>query len=302
MKEPTFEELLKAYSSAAASERIRCGRPGLRTVCGVLRTVQLILRECQIPESSPVATLTRRKLDSFLVRRLESGLSAASARSYMDHLRAITPSWARAYYSELGFSMIKFDIPAVFVPPRRYQRPSRDTLLKVRDWYESLEVRDDRRYWLAATLMLEFAMRNGDVSRLIWSQFITSTRTCLMYTPHKTALSSGRLVKWPVHQELWEKLQSARGSVQNYFGQEELVVPFAKEVFNKLNRELRTFGLFKGSKAIYELRKICIDHIYQRFGAEMASSISGDDIRTVMHYYADPSAPNLQNVRIIDLL
>ena len=34
----------------------------------------------------------------------------------------------------------------------------------------------------------------------------------------------------------------------------------------------------------------------------MASSISGDDIRTVTRYYADPSAVNVLGVRIVDLL
>jgi hypothetical protein len=34
----------------------------------------------------------------------------------------------------------------------------------------------------------------------------------------------------------------------------------------------------------------------------MATSISGDDIKTITHYYADPSQPNIGNVRILDLL
>ena len=65
---------------------------------------------------------------------------------------------------------------------------------------------------------------------------------------------------------------------------------------------LATLMLFTGSKGCYELRKICIDHIYQKYGVEMASSISGDDIRTVMRYYADPSAVHVENVRVVDLL
>ena len=72
-------------------------------------------------------------------------------------------------------------------------------------------------------------------------------------------------------------------------------------MFRAINKELRQLG-FSGGKASYELRKICIDHIYQKFGAEMASSISGDDIRTVMRYYADPSAVNVEGVRVVDLL
>jgi hypothetical protein len=50
------------------------------------------------------------------------------------------------------------------------------------------------------------------------------------------------------------------------------------------------------------LRKICIDHIYQKFGAEMAVSISGDDIKTITKYYADPAQPNIGAVRVLDLL
>ena len=34
-----------------------------------------------------------------------------------------------------------------------------------------------------------------------------------------------------------------------------------------------------------------IDHVYQKYGAEMAVSISGDDIKTISHYYADPAQP-----------
>ena len=62
------------------------------------------------------------------------------------------------------------------------------------------------------------------------------------------------------------------------------------------------FARFSGSKGAYELRKICIDHVYQRFGAEMASAISGDDIRTVTRYYADPAAVATVGLRIVDLL
>ena len=34
----------------------------------------------------------------------------------------------------------------------------------------------------------------------------------------------------------------------------------------------------------------------------MAVSISGGDIRTITHYYADPAQPNIGTIRIIDLL
>ena len=82
-----------------------------------------------------------------------------------------------------------------------------------------------------------------------------------------------------------------------------LVVPAARLTFARLNAEIRANHFFAGTnKGLYELRKICVDHVYQRFGAEMASSISGDDIRTVTRYYADPSAVTVSNVRIVELL
>lgn len=73
------------------------------------------------------------------------------------------------------------------------------------------------------------------------------------------------------------------------------------EIVTLLNRDLRSLG-FRGNKASYELRKMCIDHIYQRYGAEMATSISGDDIKTIIRYYADPAQPNIGAVRVVDLL
>lgn len=34
----------------------------------------------------------------------------------------------------------------------------------------------------------------------------------------------------------------------------------------------------------------------------MATSISGDDIKTITRYYADPAQPNMGDMRIIDLI
>ena len=55
-----------------------------------------------------------------------------------------------------------------------------------------------------------------------------------------------------------------------------------------VNDEIRKFPeLADREKASYELRKMCVDRIYHKFGAEMASAISGDDIRTLTYFYAD---------------
>ncbi len=162
--------------------------------------------------------------------------------------------------------------------------------------------------------MLEFAMRNGDILRLTPSNFIEQTtprpapstkhqapRTMhfLSYTPHKTELSSGRRVCWPIHPDIWARLGplvtdgDKPGSA--------LLRTLDSGVFERLNRQMRLLG-FTGGKGAYELRKICIDHIYQKFGAEKATAISGDDIKTITHYYADPAAVTVVGIRILDLL
>ena len=140
---------------------------------------------------------------------------------------------------------------------------------------------------------LRQVMRNGDVLRLKEENFIEKDgRHYLNYTPHKTELTSGRRVYWPIHEAIWRKYDGYGGLA---------CFDITDATFAEINRDLRSLG-FRGSKASYELRKICIDPIYQKFGAEMAVSISGDDIKTITHYYADPSQPNIGAIRVIDLL
>ena len=292
-KIPTFRELISAYEEISKVERLKTGSPGKGTVRNVIRGVMYVVGE-HLDES--VTWMTRLKIDEYIVEALKSGLSPVTVGGYVGQLQAITARWTRPYYADRKISCPRFEIPVKKRKGARYRRPNRAKLIAVREWYGSLTIRKDFREWLVATLMLEFAMRNGDIVRLTWGDFLEKEgRHFLVYTPHKTSLSSGRIVCWPVHQDIWHELEG----MQNH--PSEFVVPHALRVIRKLNSEVRQLG-FKGSKACYELRKICIDHIYQKFGAEMASSISGDDIRTVMRYYADPSAVNVEGVRVVDLL
>ena len=290
---PTFRELIAAYEEIAQIERLKTGSPGEGTVRNVVRGVKYVVGE-HLDE--PATWMTRLRIDEYIVGALKAGLSPITVWGYVGQLQAITARWTRPYYVDRKMACPRFEIPVKKRKGARYRRPNRAKLLAVKNWYDSLTIRADRRDWLVATLMLEFGMRNGDIVRLTWGDFLEKDgRRFLVYTPHKTSLSSGRVVCWPVHRAIWEvleKLQERPG---------EFVVPHALRVIRKLNAEIRQLG-FKGSKACYELRKICIDHIYQKFGAEMASSISGDDIRTVMRYYADPSAVIVEGVRVVELL
>lgn len=291
MKTPTFAELLARYPKIAEIERMKCDCPSKRTVEGVIIGVRAVLRILEMTGEEKITDLTRGRIDTYFAAAAERGISPVSAWSYIHCLRGITAKWTRTYYAGRGWAVEPFDLPVKRRKAPRYVRPERKTLLAVKEWYESLAIREDRRYRIAATLMFEFGMRNGDVERFTERNLREKDGALyLSYTPHKTSNSSGRVVCWPVHETLRRELESFT-----------FPIPNCRQVFRTLNKEMRILG-FSGSKGCYELRKICVDHVYQKYGAETASSISGDDIHTVTRYYADPSAVNFTGVRIVDLL
>ncbi len=321
---PTIRMILETYPKFAAIERMRMEKPCEKTVesavCGTRRLCEI----GGISLDAPISVLDWKQLERILDLARCSGLKPISVWSYLYSLRKLFARWTQRYYADRKWTIPKLEMPSCQRQSPRYIRPDGGVLAKVKAWYRSLESRSDSREWILATLMLEFAMRNGDAARLRWSDFRPrrneiTVRTnssggemVLCYTPHKTRLSSGRTVAWPVHPDIWARLCAYRdggrpcnkrnGWSKNENRDAPLVVPCARDVYVRLNRELRTLRIFTGTKGCYELRKICIDHIYQNFGAEMASSISGDDIRTVMRYYADPSAVNIEGIRVVDLL
>lgn len=290
---PTIEQVMKHYKIIAAAERMKTGRPGLETSANALRGTRNVCAAAGIPLDAPVTRLTRKSFDTALAAFVGRGLARVSAYSYVSLLRAIFARWCQPYYKDAGWRIPKLEIPLFKAKTPRYKRPSEEMIRRVKSWYRQQK----GECWFAATMMLEFAMRNGDVLRLRKENFVTKgegneVQHFLNYTPHKTELSSGRWVYWPIHPEIWQ-------TFEDYGGLDGLDV--TDETFNQINGDLRALG-FTGHKGAYELRKICIDHVYQKFGAEAASSISGDDIKTITHFYADPAQPNIGGVRIIDLL
>ena len=326
--------ILETYPKFAAIERMRMEKPCEKTVASAVGGTRRLCEIGGISLDEPITTFTRKRLERIFDAARCSDLKPISVWSYLYSLRKLFARWTQRYYADKKWILPHLEMPSCQRQAPRYVRPDMAILEKVKKWYLGLEARKDRREWVLATLMLEFAMRNGDAERLRWSDFrprrpcnyaadenenIARNNSCyadglvfLCYTPHKTRLSSGRTVAWPVHPDIWERLRDyrdggipknkRRGWGKNEDRDSQLVVPCARDVYVRLNRELRSNKIFTGPKGCYELRKICVDHIYQKFGAEMASSISGDDIRTMMHYYADPSQPNIGNVRILDLL
>ena len=299
---PSIGQVLRCYRAIAAAERMKTGRPGENTVANAIRGTRCVCRAAGVSLEAPVSRLTRRTLDTALAEFVRQGLARLSAWSYLCQLRSVFARWCQPYYRDAGWTVPPLELPVFRARSPRYVRPSREQLVRVKNWYR----RQRGERWFAATMMLEFAMRNGDVMRLrpenfierrdqglgIRDQRLGMTRHYLCYVPHKTALSSGRRVCWPIHEDIWRQIDACGGPGG---------FDITDETFAGINRDLRHLG-FSGSKASYELRKICIDHVYQKFGAEKAVSISGDDIRTISHYYADPAQPNIGAVRVLDLI
>jgi len=305
---PTIENVLKQYAVIAVAERVKSGRPCEGTVKNAVFGMKTVCAAAGIGLQSRIDAITTQRIDAALVAFLGRGVERISAWSYVCQLRAVFARWTESYYEQCGWEIPRLRLPSFRATTQRYLRPSSDLLQRVKSWYRQLEEAAAStaatprllRRWFAATMMMEFAMRNGDVLRLTPANFEMRGGTAyLSYVPHKTALSSGRRVRWPIHGEIWRRLKplvTERGTPGT-----SLLATLDDSVFEQLNRELRALG-FAGSKASYELRKICVDHIYQKYGAEMATSISGDDIKTVSRYYADPSAVNVAGVRIVDLI
>ena len=313
--EMTFEDLIEQYEKAASLERIKSGRPSQSSAQNAVKGVRLFLLNAGLKLENKCSKATSDVFDIAITSMIKNGKSKETAWCYAAAMQSVTARWTAPYYKREGFEPPKFELPSRRnMRPERYARPTKEQLDGVKKWYEDLWQDPDKRKWFAATMMLQFAMRNGDVCRATEDIFKPRMfrsadgslveRMVLCYKPHKTSQSSGRNVAWPVAKSLWERMEEASKVIAVW--KEELadkatgwtwrnreeesghLIPYAKRVFERINKDLRK--IFQDSyKASYELRKICVDHVYQTLGIEKASAISGDDPKTVMYYYADPS-------------
>ncbi len=303
LKDPTFGEIISCYEDAADKERLLCGRPLEVTSNLAVRQLRMVMAGCGLRECDSWRTVTEEMLEDFITTKKREGLTVDTAWSYVMSLRAVTARWTERYYTRAKLLKPPFKIPLRRERTiRRYKRPTEEELRKRMEWYASLEQLDDKRLWLAATMMAQFAVRDGDVKTLTMDNFIERNgRMYLKYTPHKTLASSGRVVMAEITTPLWARIKAAIESSRRP-GVDE-IVPGSVQVFDRLNSSLRiACKMEESAKAMYEFRKMCIDHIYQKFGAEAASAISGDRIDTICRYYADPSMAAPPAVDMADLV
>lgn len=334
LKEMTFRDLIEEYPKAATLERVKSGKPSEKTVENTLKGVAQFMEAAGLKKEDRCSKLTTDMFDITITELIKGGRTKATAWSYAAAMQVAAPRWSGPYYRHAGFQPPVFMLPAKRnMRPERYRRPTKEQLDKVAEWYEGLWKETDKRKWLAATMMLQFAMRNSDAERAtpeIFEKRKIKTKTgeeaermVLHYTPHKTSTSSGRSVAWPVAPKIWERIEQARKEIREAAnrqkdsqdkkggpgwwkakgeGEMQKLIPFAHMTYMRINQELRK--IFKDTqKASYELRKICVDHVYQSLGPEKASAISGDDLKTVTYYYADPSqAVEQEGVDITELM
>ena len=312
-REMTFRVLLEEYPKAAQLERVKSGKPSAKSVENTVKGIAQFLKVAGLSLDDKCSKLTTDLFDITITQLISTGRSKATAWSYAAALQGAAARWTGPYYRRENYTPPVFQLPAKRnMRPARYARPTNEQLDAVKAWYDSLWKEQDKRKWLAATLMLQFAMRNGDAERAkpeIFEKRLLKSKTgesveriVLHYTPRKTSTSSARSVAWPVAPALWERIETARKEIllaakaeegRGWWlkcGEEEKnkLIPFGHMTYIRINKELRKI-FPDAKKASYELRKICVDHVYQNMGLEKASAISGDDPKTVMYYYADPS-------------
>ena len=294
LKYPTFKDMLEIYPKIAETYSEQTGGKCCKERrANVINGTRAFLRFVRLPETIEYRSVNSRMVDEFLKVADKMGLSRFTSNSYLYSVKSLGAKWTHIPYSQHGFKVESLVLPPIQNPVYRYQTQSDDTKQRVKDAYKRVET-EDPCVWFFMTMMLNFGMRNSDVKLLTWDNFVeTAQGVFLRYTPHKTRLTSGRNINWPIPNDMWNKILRymkkhpfapfdppirGLGSTKNNAGAVEA----------RLRELMRSIG-FSGSKSAYELRKLCADTVYSKYGQEMASAITGDNIDTVTKYYADPS-------------
>ena len=302
LRDATFKDMFDVYPIIAKEYEAKTGKNAQERRLNVANTSRRVLEILELPFTIKYKQFNDKMAYEFVKRCRESGkYSGFTIVSYLENLRALGAKWTHACYEDHGLRVESIKLPTTVMlkPPYRYKTRTDDEKKHVKELYANLE-KEDPCVWFFMTMMLCFAMRNNDVKRLTWANFVpTQKGVYLQYTPHKTRLTSARTVNWPIPGVIWNKIEAYKAghpkapfepNLKNGFKRDEQGrLNSAHRVERRLRKYMKELG-FSGSKNAYELRKLCADAIYSNFGQEMASSITGDDIRTVTKFYADPSS------------
>lgn len=293
----SIEEAVAAYREFAAAEYARSGTP---RPASVKSNVNALLNISDRVGARMVDELTPQAISRFVDAYVGSSSSdrlRTSAWSFVAQAHSVFAAWTRVYWSEARLP-IPWDNLAAWPRKRQrttsgYMRPPEPLRRRTVEWYNGLVERDPQ-LWCAATLMMQFAMRPIDACSLTWEAFQRApggSGWILRYVPSKTRgrTSTPRPVVWPCSDAVYDLLKRYGGSTL------VLAAPTPTERYDLyqdgVNAAMRELGWDREryAKACYELRKMCVDAVYRKFGLERAIQISGDNPQTILHYYADPN-------------
>lgn len=306
---PTIEEMIEVYPKLCEDQRRRTGgRPSVGCETMHIRYTKIVCKTLEMPLDIPYTDITMELMERCFEMLISKGLRDVTAKSYIEGFRGLGAKWTHYRYQELGYLVKDIKIPSFYIAPSRYTERSHEQREAVLRWYSGGLNVIDPDVWFFATMMLRFGMRNSDVKLLTWDNFQHERDgVYLKYTPHKTRLTSGRVVHWPIDEQTWNEIVEYRAThetapfvpsvdwlpqftshdsrlFKSYYSTKPVDLAEAR-----LRRYMRDLG-FTGSKSAYELRKLCACTVYKNFGQEAASSLLGDDISTILYHYADPSS------------
>ena len=175
--------------------------------------------------------------------------------------------------------------------PSKYKLPDLATRQQIVSWYNSLLDLDDKRFWLAATFVLLFALRRKDIASLRWRNLV-----CENGTPHLSFESSHYSLShfsWPIHDDTWHTFCRIIDMHSPKPSDDDPIVPYAlEEVLPSLNQMLQD-SLIPFSfcpDALSELRNLRIYHEYHRnFRPEHAALFAGESINYILQHFASES-------------
>lgn len=295
MREPTLGQMLDCWKQFALerSRDPRYMKPTERSIDTACKNFRYSFEAIGLTENDNYRKLYNdRALQDAFDALLERGISGVSAWSYITAVQTFTSPWTERHWEKAGFIVRRprMPDPGKARESPRYQRPNKEMIEKQDLFYAALQDMKDKKPFLVATMVLQFAMRPNDVGRLTAENFIRGEdgRIYLDYVPNKTKNSSGRRVTWPIPEPVWQQIRKYAG--ERLDAGKTLVNSVRSICNNKINPAMRIFcGMESSTKAIYEYRKRCIDYVYHHLGINAAVAISGDNAQTIEYYYYDPT-------------
>jgi integrase len=305
----TIAQFIEEYKRAAKSQYASHGSPRPATVEINAGALLIVIKAAGLTEVDRIDRVDRNTVQKYVDARCSGGSDRAriSAWSTIAHARSCFAHWAIDKYTQDGLKVLgasNWPIPPKNKLLLSYERPPAALRDATMDWYNKLET-SNPKLWAAATLMVQLAMRPVDASRITWENFsFIQGRWILRYVPSKTEgrTERPRPVIWPLHGDLYERLKAA-GSAPFVVKGENIYQRYNTYV-REINKELRSIGWDRSrwNKACYELRKLCVDAVFNSMGSERASQISGDNISTVIKYYADPNKAGFDGMDLTKII